>query len=277
MPGPVLVDGLGLMGGSLAAALARAGRSVLLMHRRAEVAADAQRRGWGTAIADPAAAAAAELAVVCTPVEAIPAEVRRLARAGVRLITDVGSTKAALVRELEDLGGAYLGSHPMCGSHKQGLAHADASLYHGSLAIVTPTDASAPAALAAVEGLWRAVGCRILRLPPAEHDRVVAEASHLPHLLASAAAAQLSADAAAVAASGFRDSTRVAAGSPLLWAEIALSNADAIGGGLARVRARLAELEEALARGDRAAVEAWLAAGAEGRARFERDAQAPGG
>jgi prephenate dehydrogenase len=277
MPPPVLVDGLGLMGGSLAAALSRAGRAVLLMHRRPEVAAEAERRGWGIAINDPAQAAQAELAVVCTPVDAIPGEARRLARAGVRLITDVGSTKAGLARALADLGGAYVGSHPMCGSHKQGLAHADASLYHGSLAIVTPTDATTPEALAAVEGLWRAVGCRILRLPPAEHDRVVAEASHLPHLLASAAAAQLSAGAAPVAASGFRDSTRVAAGSPRLWAEIVLSNAEAIGGGLACVRTRLAELEGALARGDRAAVEAWLAAGADGRARFERDAQATGG
>jgi prephenate dehydrogenase len=275
----VVISGLGLMGGSLAGALTAAGWRVLLHHRRPEVAATAARLGWGTAVAGLGAAAAADIAVVCTPVLAIAEQVRELARHGARVITDVGSTKAALVAALGDLAATYVGSHPMAGSHLQGLGHADPRLYRGRLTIVTPTPATPAPALALVEELWRDAGCRLLRLDARLHDRAVAEASHLPHILASAAAAQLGAEAAPVAANGFRDATRIAGGSPALWAEILLSNAEAIGEGLARSADRLAALRAALAVGDRPAVERWLEEGRAGRARFERaqDALRPPG
>ncbi len=171
MPAPVLIDGLGLMGSSLAAALTQVGRSVLLLHRRPEVAAEAERRGWGRAITDPAEAAGVELAMVCTPVDAIPAEVRRLVHAGVALVTDVGSTKASLVHALEDLGGAYVGSHPMCGSHLQGLAHADSAHLYRVPPRRSPRPRTTPEALARVSALWTAVGCRLLCLEPQEEAR----------------------------------------------------------------------------------------------------------
>src|SRR4051812_37724219 len=129
MPRTALVTGLGLMGGSLAAALAQAGWRVLLHHRRPEVAAQAERSGYGTAVADAAqAVAGAALAVVCPPVSTIAAAVRALAAApGRAVITDVGSTKRRLCAELAPLAaaGRYVGSHPMAGSHRQGLEHAD--------------------------------------------------------------------------------------------------------------------------------------------------------
>lgn len=271
-----LVVGLGLMGGSLAAALARAGWRVLLHHRRPEIAQEAAARGWGTPLADLAGARDADCCVVCTPVAAIAPQVRALLAAGARAVTDVGSCKAALARALADCTAAYCGSHPMAGSHLQGLAHADPDLYQGRLALVTPQPATPPALRAVVVELWQAVGCRVRELDPVTHDFAVAEASHLPHLLAAAAAAQLSAAAAPIAASGFRDTTRVAASAASLWSEILLANAEAVGAALDRTLADLTALRAALAAGDAERVTAFLAAGQAGRSRFERShAEAP--
>lgn len=266
----VLISGLGLMGGSLAAALSQAGWTVLLHHRRSGPAETAAARGWGRPVASMAEAASAELAVVCVPVGVIPGVVRELARETRAVITDVGSAKAGICRELADLGGRFVGSHPMCGSHRQGVEAGDADLYRGRLAITTPTPDTPVSSLAAVEGLWQAAGCRILRLDPAAHDRAVAEASHLPHVMACCTAAGLGPAAAAACAGGFRDTTRVAASSPQLWAEILLANATAVWSGIEAAEARLAELRRALAGGDRQAVEAWLEAGRAGRQLYER-------
>ncbi|GDY13885.1 prephenate dehydrogenase [Planctomycetota bacterium] len=269
--GDILICGLGLMGGSLAAALTRAGRSVLLWHRRPEVAQEAERRGFGKMIATLSEARTAESAVVCTPVSTIPSLVRDIAAVTRAVITDVGSTKCGLLSELHDLdaAGRFIGSHPMCGSHATGLDHADADLYRGRVVITTPTENTDRKALDQIEDMWRVVGARLVRLDPAVHDRAVAVASHLPHLLSSAAAAGLSDAAAPLAAGGFRDTTRVAAGDPALWADILLANRGEVVPELARTLARLEALRDALADADRAAVQRWLEAGQAGRRRFE--------
>jgi len=271
----VLISGLGLMGGSLAAALSAAGWRVLLHHRRYEVTQAAAARGWGEALRELDQAGAAQLAVVCTPISAIAAQVRAIAAATSALITDVGSTKQQLVHELADLPSRYLGSHPMAGSHLHGLEHATPELYRQRTAIITPTAASSAASVALVSALWQAAGCRVAVLSPEIHDRVVAQASHLPHILASATAAQLSAAAAPVAATGFRDATRIAAAAAPLWADILLSNAPAVLEAIQATQAHVHGLSAALAQGDRAAVEAWLELGVAGRQRFEA-VQPPG-
>lgn len=270
MSGSVLVSGLGLMGGSLAACLARAGWRVWLHHHRDGVAQRAQQMGMGKAVAHPAEAADAELAVVCTPVSAIPATVRLIAGSTPAVVTDVGSVKAPLCRALEDLGPRFVGSHPMAGSHRQGLDHANPDLYRERLAIITPGPQSPPAAVALIEQLWGAVGSRIVHMDPVAHDRAVAEASHLPHVLACCAATGLSAQAAPVASSGFRDTTRVAAADPRLWADILLYNHQAIEEQVLAAEERLKGLRQALATGNRAAVETWLSAGNQGRELYER-------
>lgn len=270
--GPILISGLGLMGGSLAAALATAGVPVLLHHHRPEVAHDAAARGWGTPVATFAEASHATLAVICTPVGVIARTVRAVAAATSAVITDVGSTKGGLCTDLADLAERFVGSHPMCGSHLQGLANADARLYQQRLTLVTPLPQTSPTAITAVEELWHLVGSRVQRLAPIDHDRVVAEASHLPHVLASITASLLSNKAAPVASTGFRDTTRIAGGAPDLWLDILLANRDAVRPLLARSRARLDELDAALAAGDAIALKTWLAAGKAGRQRFD-DAQ----
>ncbi len=268
----VLISGLGLMGGSLAAALTRAGWQVFLHHRRGEVAEAAAARGWGTAVAAPSAPVA--IVVVCGPVSAIPA-MARAAAAGCpgAAVTDVGSTKASLVATLADLH-RFVGSHPMAGSHRQGLDAADATLYHGRLCLTTPVASTDPLALNLVEQLWHAVGMRVVRLDPAEHDAAVAAGSHLPHLLASTAAACCTDAGLHVAASGFRDTTRIAAGGPELWADILLANRSAVSERLAAAQMRLAELDRLLKAGDAASVAAWLAVGRRQRAAFEAMDQA---
>ncbi|MBA3708182.1 MAG: prephenate dehydrogenase/arogenate dehydrogenase family protein, partial [Planctomycetes bacterium] len=160
----VLVTGIGLMGGSLAAALAGLGWRVLLHHRRPEVARQAQALGYGTAIERIDEAADVGIAVVCTPVGAIVDAVRTVAASTAAIITDVGSTKNRIVSELSALGDRFVGSHPMAGSHRQGLEHADPGLFRGCVTVVTPVAATPAPALAAVEALWRAIGSRVVRL-----------------------------------------------------------------------------------------------------------------
>lgn len=271
----VLISGLGLMGGSLAGALSAAGWPVLLHHRRPGPAAAAAARGWGRALDHLEDGVSADLAVVCTPVSVIGPTVRALAAATKAVITDVGSTKARLCSELVDLNDRFVGSHPMAGSHRTGLDAADPLLYRNRVVITTPTASTPPAALALIEQMWLAAGARLLRLTPIDHDRTVAEASHLPHILACVTAAGLSTAAAPVAAGGFRDTTRVAASAPSLWADILLDNRDAVGRCLAEVDDRIDQLRRALAAGDAAAVTAWLAEGSAGRQRYEAVQPAP--
>lgn len=268
MPRTVIISGLGLMGGSLAGAARAAGWRVLLQHRRPEPVAEAVQRGWGEALGDPAGCGA-DLAVVCTPVEHIAATVRQLAATTSSLITDVGSVKGGLCTELSDLAGRFVGSHPMCGSHLQGVANADPAIYRGATTIVTPSAATPPAALALVEGFWAGLGCRLVRLAPADHDRAVAAASHLPHILANAAARQLTDEAAPLCAGGFRDVTRVAGAGAALWTGILLANRHEAAAAARRAAADLQALAAALDGDDQPAVAAWLAGGRAGRARYD--------
>jgi prephenate dehydrogenase len=181
------------------------------------------------------------------------------------VITDVGSTKGRIVDRAERLASgrplAFVGSHPMAGSERAGFAEARADLFVGATVIVTPTARTAPAALARVRGLWEAMGARITVLDPVTHDRAAAAVSHLPHLVADAlvdAVTRMDPAFFEVAARGFRDTTRIAASSPPIWREIFQDNRAALGEALAAFRKSLDHLENVLAVGDAAAVEAEL-------------------
>jgi prephenate dehydrogenase len=149
------------------------------------------------------------------------------------IVTDVGSVKASVVRELESLvaksGAHFVGSHPMAGAEKTGVSAARADLFADTVCVVTPTKKTNPAALKKVEQFWRAVGSRVLELTPEIHDVLVSRSSHLPHVVAATLASYIlnpvqPKHQAALCANGFRDTTRIASGSPEMWRDIALAN-----------------------------------------------------
>lgn len=214
--------------------------------------------------------------VVCTPVRmtdlSVQAALPSLKPYGI--ITDVGSTKAALVRRCEERAGGkayFVGSHPMAGSHETGVMAAKADLFNDRICIVTETSRSDPDAVETVVSLWRSVGMRIVRLSPEEHDRLTAFSSHLPHLVASAlchTARTMGADIEPVIGSGFQDTTRIAAGDPSLWLDICLDNRERVLEAIDSMQAVLGNLRRSLDAGDETAVMDFLRSAFEWKKRF---------
>lgn len=231
--------GVGLLGGSLGLALRarrQAGRVVGFV-RHAESIAECRAAGAvDEATLDLRAAVAdADLLVFCTPIAQMTALAKAMVPALRRgaVVTDVGSVKLPVVRALEPVcvraGAHFVGAHPMAGSERTGVAAAQADLFVNAMCVVTPTPRTHPRARAAVERLWRGVGGRLLRLAPAAHDRLVCRTSHVPHLVAAALANRVLDSRHPPAqprlcATGFRDTTRIASGSPEMWRDIALAN-----------------------------------------------------
>jgi prephenate dehydrogenase len=181
------------------------------------------------------------------------------------VLTDVGSVKRSVVeageRTVKGSGMDFVGSHPMAGSEMSGFEAARADLFDKAVCVVTPSESTPQEALARVCEFWRLAGCRVRTLDPAEHDRIVARVSHLPHLAAAAlvcGALEGAGDNARFAGRGWVDSTRVASGDPGLWTEILLENRDAV---LESARSAARSLAAAIAlleSGDRAALLAFL-------------------
>ena len=146
------------------------------------------------------------------------------------IVTDVGSVKGDLVHELEELmppGVHFIGSHPIAGSDRSGIDSAHADLFRDALCIVTPTERSDPPALKNVMDLWASLGSKVLAMGPAQHDRVYAAVSHLPHLIAYAmvnTVSDIDKSYLSYCGQGFRDMTRIAASSPDIWTDISLLN-----------------------------------------------------
>jgi prephenate dehydrogenase len=258
------IVGVGLIGGSIGLAARKRGlaRRVLGAGRQqSSLDAAAAVGAIDEGFLDAAAAVhQADVAVFCTPVDRIAEQVISFApgcKPGT-LLTDAGSTKAAIVRAVEGRlppGVAFVGSHPLAGSEKRGPQYADANLFQGRLTVVTPTPRTAAAALERTTAFWQALGSRVKRLTPDEHDRALAMTSHLPHLLASALAGILPAELHELTATGFRDTTRVAAGDPALWTGIFAQNRAGLLEALGRLQDRLVDFKRALLSGDWAAVD----------------------
>jgi prephenate dehydrogenase len=269
------VAGVGLVGGSLAAAARAAGLvgEVVGFGRSEENLRVALERGLVDRVTQDAAVAAAgaDAIVLAVPVGTcgpLAARFAGLARPGT-LLTDVGSVKASLVAALETAWGAVgpvVGAHPIAGSEASGAGAARADLFRGRRCILTPTPTTDVAALARVRSLWEGVGAVVEEMPAAVHDELLARISHLPHLVAYALVASVGGarvgarDALVYAGTGFRDTTRVAGSPAEVWRDIALANAPALGVALGEFRAALARLEALVAAGDRAGLEAALAA-----------------
>ncbi|HWG47043.1 MAG TPA: prephenate dehydrogenase/arogenate dehydrogenase family protein [Gemmataceae bacterium] len=208
----------------------------------------------------------ADLVVFCTPVDRIAAQVVETARhcRSNALLTDVGSTKAAIVREVQGRipnGVEFIGSHPLAGSEKHGFSHASAQLFDGRLVIVTPTAETSDNALSRIRDFWMALGARVQVMDADEHDRALALTSHLPHLLSSALAGILPPELYELTATGFRDTTRLAAGQPSLWSAIFRANQPHVLTALDQLEAQLHHFRQALLQGDSAALETLLQQG----------------
>ncbi len=233
----IAIIGVGLIGGSIGLALRErklAGR-IVGIGRSADTLARAKKLGCihdaSTSVAE--GVRAADLVVVCTPVEQIPpliAEAAAHATAGA-IFTDAGSTKAIVVAQTEALlhprfDGLlpFIGSHPIAGSEKTGPEAARGDLFVKRTVVITPTASTDDHATETVERFWRSLQGQVVRLSPQRHDEVLARTSHLPHLVASALAAATPADMLPLTAGGWSDTTRIAAGDAEMWRQILLAN-----------------------------------------------------
>ncbi|HWE70683.1 MAG TPA: prephenate dehydrogenase/arogenate dehydrogenase family protein [Acidimicrobiales bacterium] len=231
--GRAMIIGTGLIGGSVGMALLELGWHVSGVDLAPGVAARAVSLG---ALSVEGEDLDAELVVVATPVHAAAAIITEyLARPGRRpdvIVTDVGSVKGPLVAAVDHP--AFVGGHPMAGSEQVGVDGASADLFVGATWVLTPTALTDPAAYTRIRSLLAEMGAVVVDLAPAQHDALVAVVSHVPHLAAATLmdlAANLGEEHAALlqlAAGGFRDMTRIAAGQPNIWPDICDDNADAI-------------------------------------------------
>lgn len=271
----VTIVGVGLIGGSIGLALRDrklAGR-VIGVGRSAASLAEAKRLGAVSETTTDVARAAAEadIVVVATGVAAIPGlldEADAAVRPGT-LITDAGSTKASIVAEWEKSRrtrrGRFVGGHPLAGSQRRGPAAAAADLFTGRVAVVTPSRATPAADVEAAGAFWSALGATVFTMPPKEHDRLLAATSHAPHVLAAALAAATPPEALPLTAGGWRDTTRIAAGDPDLWADILLDNAPAVAKALSRVARTTEKMLTALEQENRRGLVALLQSAKEAR------------
>jgi prephenate dehydrogenase len=235
----VTLAGVGLLGGSLGLALKQRKLADLVVGfvRREESIKECETHGAvDSATLDlHEAISGAELVVLCTPIAKMGALVKQMSPAVAKgaIVTDVGSVKGSVVHDLEkpvaNMGGTFIGSHPMAGAERMGVAAARGDLFNNAVCIVTPTSKSDKFAVEKIEELWRAVGARPLRMTPELHDELVSRSSHLPHVLAATLVnavldPKLPKQQGALCANGFRDTTRIASGSPEMWRDIALAN-----------------------------------------------------
>ena len=273
--------GCGLMGGSFALALKRAGlvRRVVGFSPSESTRKRALDMGVIDAIALGAAQAAqgSDLVLVAVPVAATQSILAALvgALSPQALLMDVGSTKRDVVQAaalaLGDKLPTFVPAHPIAGKEVAGVAHADVDLYSGCQLILTPTEQTGKAQLAQAQTLWAALGAQVRTMSALEHDSAFAAVSHLPHLLAFAAMNAINAqDQAAqflsLAGPGFRDFTRIAASDPAVWRDILHANRDQLLLQSQRLREALQAFETALAQGDSAALQALISAASQSRA-----------
>jgi prephenate dehydrogenase len=234
----ITVLGVGLIGASFALAAKKQGIGghIAGSGRNEENLGRAKERGIIDSYdLDPSAACRdADLVMLATPVGNFAELVRRCAgsfKTGA-VITDAGSVKGALVRELEALmppGVHYVGGHPVAGSDRSGIDAANADLFRDAKCILTPTINSDKTALETVTGIWALLGAQVITMEPEVHDRIYAAVSHLPHLLAYATintVADVDPSYLEFSGQGFKDTTRIASSSPEMWRDICLMNKD---------------------------------------------------
>jgi len=252
----VAIVGVGLIGGSIGLALRQRRLTVEVVgigHRQASL-----DKALGCGAIDRAeldlkqGVALADLVIVASPVASVVEHVcLALDSVGSQaLVTDVGSTKAAICSGIEKqaktLSRQFVGSHPLAGDHRCGPENARADLFDGKTVVITPTKTTLENNVDRAEAFWEALGAQVVRMSPERHDQALAATSHLPHLVASALAASTPDEWLSLVATGWADTTRVAAADPELWTQIFSQNKTALLGALDRLVGQIDQLRESL-------------------------------
>ncbi len=274
------VIGCGLMGGSFALALRRAGlvKRVVGYSKSPSTTDKARRMGVIDQAAESAllAVSGSDIVLMAVPVAASEATFRAilpLIDPGV-LLMDVGSTKRdvvdAAIRTLKDRLPNFVPAHPIAGKEVAGIEHAEASLYQGQQVILTPLPQTSPELIQKATDVWASIGSQVLRMTPENHDAAFAAVSHLPHLLAFAyvngvARQPAGPDFLSLAGPGFRDFTRIAAGDPALWRDVLVANRDELAKQLTHFRQALEAMEYVMKSGNSEALEELIRAASTAR------------
>ena len=282
--------GCGMMGGSFALALKRAGlvKRVVGYSKSPSTTERARQLGVIDVEAPSAllAVSGADLVLLAVPVSATEATfkaIRHLVRGDV-LIMDVGSTKREVIdaarRVLKDQVGVFVPTHPIAGKEVAGVEHADADLYHGRQVIVTPIERTLTTQLEKAIQLWTALGCQVKQMSPEAHDAAYAAVSHLPHMVSFALMNAIQGQAhgqdfLSLAGPGFRDFTRIAASDPAVWRDILMSNREELLAQSRHFQRALHALETAINAGNPDALEALIEQASSARVRWRMTAVKP--
>ncbi len=281
------VIGCGLMGGSFALALKRAGlaKRVVGYSKSPSTTERARKMGVIDVIAESAllAASGSDIVLIAVPVAATETTLRTIRHIvePSMLVMDVGSTKRDVVdaarRALRERIGSFVPAHPIAGKEVSGIQAADATLYNGRQVILTPLPQTAPELVQKATDVWSALGAQVLKMSPENHDAAFASVSHLPHLLAfayfSAVVNQPAGrDFLSLAGPGFRDFTRIAASNPETWRDILVANGEEVLKQSHRFRQALDALERVIREGNADALEGLIRSASDGRANWQMGA-----
>ena len=280
--------GCGLMGGSFALALKRAGLVQRVVgYSKSPSTTDRARQLGVIDVEAPSALLAVAgadivlLAILVSATEATLKAIKHLVTPQM-LVMDVGSTKADVVqaaeRALRDKVGSFVPAHPITGREVSGVEHAEAELYSGRQVILTPTERTLTVQLQRAQDVWTALGCRVTSMSPEAHDNAFAAVSHLPHLLAFAMVNSITGQEHAdtflsLAGPGFRDFTRIAASDPKMWRDIFLSNREELLAQSSLFQQTLQRLEQAMRSNNAQTIEDMLTLASETRAHWRMGAQ----
>ncbi len=281
------VIGCGLMGGSFALALKRAGlvKRVMGYSKSPSTTERAKKLGVIDVIAESAllAVSGSDIVLIAVPVAATETTlkaIRHLVEPGV-LVMDVGSTKRDVVdaarRVLRERIGSFVPAHPIAGKEVSGIQNADPALYAGRQVIITPLAQTLPEMVQKATDVWSAIGSQVLKMTPENHDAAFAAVSHLPHLLAFAYFSSVvnqpaGRDYLSLAGPGFRDFTRIAASNPETWRDILVANREELLKQSTRFRQALDALEHVIREGNADALEGLIRLPAEGRSNWQMSA-----
>jgi len=225
----VAIVGVGLIGGSIALAMKKkklAGEIVGVSRHRNTLKLALKRGAIDRGSLNLKIIEGADLIVLCAPVGVILNQAREIAAIAPKsaIVTDVGSTKQAIVSRLDKIFPRYIGSHPLAGSQRRGILNAQSDIFKGSLCILTPSRNTHRPTQDKIKRLWLRLGARVITLPAARHDKILSFTSHLPHILAFSLISAVPEGFLKFASTGLRDTTRIAASESELWSDIFLSN-----------------------------------------------------